>query len=47
MIANKKKESNAYKDIELDSLVEEYADIFMGQVYKELKADSTYVTFLR
>lgn len=45
-IANKKKEYSAYKDVEVESLIKEYTNIFIKQVNEELGADSIYVTFI-
>ena len=45
-IAKKKKEKNAYKDIEIDSMIKEYTDIFIQQTNELLKGDSVYVTFV-
>ena len=45
-IAKLKKEKNAYKDIEIDSMIKEYTDIFIQQANDILKEDSVYVTFV-
>ena len=45
-IANKKKMYSAYEDVEVESLIQEYTDIFIKQVNEELKEDSVYVTFI-
>lgn len=45
-IANKKKGFGPYKDVDVESLIREYTDIFIKQVNEELKGDSIHVTFI-
>lgn len=45
-IANMKKEKRAYENIEIDTMIKEYTDIFIQQAKGLLKEDSVYVTFV-
>lgn len=45
-IAQKKKEYPEYRDVKVDDMIEEYANIFIRQTKKELGVDTLYVTFV-
>ena len=45
-IAKLKKQKTIYKDIEVDSMIKEYSDIFVKQANEILGADSIFVTFV-
>lgn len=46
VIAQKKKEKAAYKDVAIDEMIEEYTSIFINQANELLGADSVYVSFV-
>lgn len=45
-IANKKKKASAYRNVDIESLIKEYTDIFIRQVKEELGEKASYVTFI-